>query len=1535
MKRLICIFISLTILLSVPISVKASDNTTDTIVYLNNNEYVMQKNIYGKACEFHIVLYSINYQNNSFDGLFYITGDIEYIQNIYGSVTDGIEGEQILSFSVPNSYGGNYSLDFYDNTGIIEGVADGFAFSLFGYFVRFYGPSNMLGDVMTASENAELYNECKRYSVDIYERGGSSIEPFSLLETLKNRKYKDTVYNYFGDNNDSNVSYVITHKKVENRERVFVIIRGTDGVEWEGNFKICPPDSEGNYDVYTFSDNDDMTHYNFYQAAIEMKENVNEYISFCMDYSLFDANEIEVVITGHSRGGAVSNLLAKELTDDNNFTEKVLAYTFATPNVSPFYIGMEKYSNIKNFCKSTDFIPCIPLANNNWNYWKHGRTYIEYDNTSKNYDYCYKLSSLLVSEKYANNVEEFYNKKFKNIFNDYDYENLYNIFQNIISKNMMGFNTKNLINNTLPTIANYKGITRLVLQILLTVNINNIRNSHKEQQYDLLQFVDYSPVSYETYTNILSGYENGKEINNSFSNTLLHYNIEGNSPNATNSTNLNELAQIKQFLNSTDDNNVSNLDKLGWDIDDETTWEGITFNNSGNVSSIDLEFEDLYGTLNLSNFTDLEYVNVASNWITSINLSGCTSLTHLDVLDNELTSLNISGNTALTFLDCSFNELTSINVSNNTALETLNCNYCGLTTIDISDLENLVEFDCGNNSLSTLDVSSNTELLKLYCILNHIDLTDSQLISDFEAIEARTGSEVVYEPQYLPFNAVYNSDEINAIEALAIANPQLDLLDEDEDLLMDNVQCYFEFEKINGVYRVTGIDISESGIEGSLVLSSFPYLKYLYCYGNGITGLDLYNCTSLQELDCTACEITNLVLPSNVSDTLSQLYIVNCENNHIDTNIFTTQIINNISSKDDYELNYKHQIIEAPVSSFNQNDYNALCDIFNQGDNSEILDWDLTKPGEWSEVDWVYDSSTQKYVLEKVCFDCYDISGDIDISACEGLEDYSFSGTDITSVRLPDGDIFGYAFYDCDQLESVYISADTDEIEDSAFYYCNSLTDVYYYNTSASWANVTIGNDNENLEGANIHFTDDNPHTHFWDRGIITTQPTCSTAGVKTYTCTLCSETTTEALPTIEHTPVTTNAVAPTCTETGLTEGTQCSMCNEVLTGQEIIPALGHNYVEEVTAPTCTQQGYTTHTCSRCDDSYVDTYVDALGHTVVTDSAVAPTCTETGLTEGTYCSVCNEVLTVQEVISALGHDYVEEITAPTCTQQGYTTHTCSRCDDSYVDTYVDALGHNWSEWISDNNATYEHAGTKTRVCNICSETDTVTELREGWYIFNGEKYYFVNDVYLTGKQQINSLWYIFSKADGHLLYGKVRCDGNWYYCDSNGVVQTGWQQINNDWYYFNSDGIMQTGWTQVNGNWFYLNENGVMQTGWVQVNGNWFYLNQYGVMQTGWVQVNGNWFYLNQYGVMQTGWVKVGNYWYYMNSYGLMQTGWLRDNGNWYYLKPENGRMVTGTYVINGDTYYFDSHGVCQNPYNPQDLPGGDEIMNTNPESDI
>ena len=191
---------------------------------------------------------------------------------------------------------------------------------------------------------------------------------------------------------------------------------------------------------------------------------------------------------------------------------------------------------------------------------------------------------------------------------------------------------------------------------------------------------------------------------------------------------------------------------------------------------------------------------------------------------------------------------------------------------------------------------------------------------------------------------------------------------------------------------------------------------------------------------------------------------------------------------------------------------------------------------------------------------------------------------------------------------------------------------------------------------------------HKWDDGEITTSPTCENAGVKTYTCTVCNATKTEAIDATGHTPVDVAEQPATCTEAGHTAGTKCSVCAAILSGMEEIPATGHTEViDPAVAPTCTEPGKTEGKhCSVCNKVIVaQEEIPAKGHTEVIDPAVAPTCTEPGKTEGSHCSVCNEIIVAQEVIPAKGHtEEIRGAVEPTLTTPGYTGDKyCTVCGE--------------------------------------------------------------------------------------------------------------------------------------------------------------------------------------------------------------------------------------------------------------------------------
>ena len=245
--------------------------------------------------------------------------------------------------------------------------------------------------------------------------------------------------------------------------------------------------------------------------------------------------------------------------------------------------------------------------------------------------------------------------------------------------------------------------------------------------------------------------------------------------------------------------------------------------------------------------------------------------------------------------------------------------------------------------------------------------------------------------------------------------------------------------------------------------------------------------------------------------------------------------------------------------------------------------------------------------------------------------------------------------------------------------------------------------------------------------------------------------------PVHEHTIVIDDAVPPTCTNTGLTEGKHCSVCNEVLVAQQTIPATGHVYDNEQDSScivcgcirnvacahtnttklsavnaTCTKNGLTEGTtCADCGEVLVaQQTIPATGHTEVIDAAQAPICTTNGLTEGKHCSVCHAGLIPQQTIPATGHVYDDKYdeacnvcghtrdaecahantttlpaTAATCTQAGLTEgKQCAKCGEIIVaQQTIPAKGHTEVIDKAKDSTCTETGLSQGKHCSVCNE----------------------------------------------------------------------------------------------------------------------------------------------------------------------------------------------------------------------------------------
>ncbi len=278
-----------------------------------------------------------------------------------------------------------------------------------------------------------------------------------------------------------------------------------------------------------------------------------------------------------------------------------------------------------------------------------------------------------------------------------------------------------------------------------------------------------------------------------------------------------------------------------------------------------------------------------------------------------------------------------------------------------------------------------------------------------------------------------------------------------------------------------------------------------------------------------------------------------------------------------------------------------------------------------------------------------------------GIGKYAFSGcTGLTAVALPDrAYIYEGAFYGCTGLTSINIPSRTWKIYDYAFQGCTSLEtltipgNVSEIGNSAFSGCTSLKSVNLPLSlktVGNAAFRYCSSLTDVYYEGD---ELAWSEISIAPYNDPL----TDAELHPQEHVHTFGSGVvtAPSCTQQGFT--TYTCKCGETKV-DSYTDALGHNYkngvctrcgayephthsfTEEVTAPTCTTEGYTTYTCS-CGETYTKNYVSATGHTEVIDEAVAPTCTATGKTEGKHCSVCNEVIVAQEEVPTTDHKLVD------------------------------------------------------------------------------------------------------------------------------------------------------------------------------------------------------------------------------------------------------------------------------------------------------
>ena len=437
---------------------------------------------------------------------------------------------------------------------------------------------------------------------------------------------------------------------------------------------------------------------------------------------------------------------------------------------------------------------------------------------------------------------------------------------------------------------------------------------------------------------------------------------------------------------------------------------------------------------------------------------------------------------------------------------------------------------------------------------------------------------------------------------------------------------------------------------------------------------------------------------------------------------------------------------------------------------------------------------------------------------------------------------------------------------------------------------------------------------HAWDNGVITTAPTCENAGVKTFTCTRCNETKTEAISATGHTPVQIPEKPATCTEPGHKAGTKCSVCGAILSGLEEIPAKGHTVVvDPAVGPTCTEPGKTEGKhCSVCNAVIVaQEVIPAKGHTVVIDPAVEPTCTEPGKTEGKHCSVCNEVIVAQEIIPAIGHKAViRDAKDATLTEEGYTGDTyCSVCNELLKKGEVIPKSGAVITWVVNGTQTtqvyekgktptfpgtpekpetaryrYVFAGWDQEIVPVTSDATYTAQFtqvgKNGLCVEGADTYWIANgeNVAFPGLIRIN----VGSEAQPHYHYyyfgedGKAVKDGNYKVDKNNDLPLPAYQ------YCFDADGVI-------------IHDDDTSKNGICPGDGSKYYYVDGVKVGEGLICVGGAFYYART----STGEiVRNCDYW-------IAKTNGYPIEARTYHFDADGKMVIDGFVDINGGTYYF------------------------------
>ena len=311
---------------------------------------------------------------------------------------------------------------------------------------------------------------------------------------------------------------------------------------------------------------------------------------------------------------------------------------------------------------------------------------------------------------------------------------------------------------------------------------------------------------------------------------------------------------------------------------------------------------------------------------------------------------------------------------------------------------------------------------------------------------------------------------------------------------------------------------------------------------------------------------------------------------------------------------------------------------------------------------------------------------------------------------------------------------------------------------------------------------------HSWNEGKITTAPTCENAGVKTYTCTVCNATKTEAINATGHTPVEVAEQPATCTEAGHTAGVKCSVCGATISGIEVIPATGHK--PEIR------------------------------------NAVEATLTTPGYTGDTYCSVCNELLKQGTEIPKTGAHITWVIDGKVVAEEDYLKGTMPSFKGSTDKAPDENYRYTFTGWSPEVVVAEEDATYTAQYSATARVFYTITfNANGGEGSMEPQRFEVGVDTALNTNA--------FARKNYKFIGWNTAADGSGAtYADQGAILEltgdmtlyaqwqiwNGWFTDDNGKQYYKDGKLQKNGWTVIDGNTYYLDtETGYAATGIVKL----------------------------------------------------------------------------------------------------------------------